>query len=121
MALVFAYLFLALAFIGILLPGLPTVPFLLLAAWFAAKGSERLHSWLYQHPRFGKMLIDWETERAVSRASKTIALVMLAGSWIFMFYRLDSLWLLGLITMVFVIVGTFLMTRPEPKLNKTKG
>jgi uncharacterized membrane protein YbaN (DUF454 family) len=48
--LILAYFFLALAIAGIFLPGLPTVPFLLLTAWFAARGSERLHRWLYAHP-----------------------------------------------------------------------
>jgi uncharacterized membrane protein YbaN (DUF454 family) len=59
-SLILAYLFLVLAIIGIVLPGIPTVPFLLLTAWFAARGSERLHSWLYTHPHLGKLLIDWE-------------------------------------------------------------
>ncbi len=57
-ALLLAYMFLGLAVIGIFLPGLPTVPFLLLAAWFSAKGSERLHNWLDAHPKFGKLLKD---------------------------------------------------------------
>ena len=42
----------------------------LVAAWFAAKGSERLHAWLYAHPHFGQLLIDWEQQKAVSRKSK---------------------------------------------------
>ncbi|MBI3712701.1 MAG: YbaN family protein [Burkholderiales bacterium] len=46
--LAFAYFFLALGIIGIFVPGLPTVPFLLLTAWCASRRSKRLHRWL-QH------------------------------------------------------------------------
>ncbi len=81
-ALILAYLFLALAIVGVLLPGLPTVPFLLLAAWFSARGSSRLHRWLYEHPHLGKLLIDWETQRAISRCSKVLAVFMLSISWV---------------------------------------
>ena len=71
-ALILAYFFLALAVVGVFLPGLPTVPFLILTAWFAARGSDRLHGWLYAHPRFGKLLIDWEQQGAISLTSKIL-------------------------------------------------
>ena len=114
LALILAYLFLALALIGIVLPGLPTVPFLLLAAWCAARGSRRLHNWLYAHPHLGQLLIDWEREKAVSRNSKIIATVMLAGSWMVMYTRIDSHWIMALITLFFIGGIIFLYRRPEP-------
>lgn len=114
-AVVLAYIFLALALVGIPLPGLPTVPFLLLSAWFAARGSPKLHAWLYAHPRFGKLLIDWETERAISRKSKILAVLMLIASWLIMFYKVNSFWVLALLGALFVVVGTYLISRPEPK------
>lgn len=115
LALAFAYLFLALAFIGVFLPGLPTVPFLLLAAWCAARGSKRLHRWLYQHPRFGQLLIDWETEGAVSRRSKVLAIVMMLGSWVFLSWRSQSIWVMIAMALLFSCVSVFLLSRPEPK------
>lgn len=115
LALLLAYVCLALAFIGVALPGLPTVPFLLLAAWFSARGSTRLHAWLYGHPRFGKLLIDWETQRAVSRRSKLVAVLMLAVSAAVMYRRLDNPWLLAGIGLLFTGVAAFLLTRPEPR------
>jgi len=115
MALVLAYLFLGLAFIGVFLPGIPTVPFLLLAAWFAAKGSERLHEWLYAHPRFGSILINWEQQKAISRGSKTVAVLMLCGSWVFLFNYLENRWVLVAITGLLLAVSIFLVTRPEPR------
>lgn len=115
LSLILAYLFLALALIGILLPGLPTVPFLLLTAWFAARGSDRLHNWLYAHPKLGQLLIDWEQQKAVSRSSKLIAVAMLTASWIVMYYRLESGWIMTAITLLFITIATFLISRPEPR------
>jgi uncharacterized membrane protein YbaN (DUF454 family) len=114
-ALMLAYFFLGLAIIGVFLPGIPTVPFLLLAAWFAARGSEKLHRWLYAHPHLGKLLIDWEQQKAISRTSKIIAVVMLMISWTFMYFNLNNL--LGMIgmTCLFITVATFLVSRPEPE------
>lgn len=115
LALVLAYFFLALAFIGVLLPGIPTVPFLLLAAWCAARGSKKLHRWLYAHPHFGQLLIDWEQNRAVSRKAKVLAVLMMAASWILMYFRVGPGGLLIVISVVFVVVSGFLISRPEPE------
>ena len=112
-ALIFAYIFLALAIVGMFLPGLPTVPFLLLTAWFAAKGSEKLHRWLYAHPHLGKLLIDWEQRKAISRKTKVIALVMLVVSWIIMYFRIQNMVALVSLAVLFVVVGTYIATRPE--------
>lgn len=66
---------LALGLIGVLLPGLPTTPFILLAAACYAKASPRLHGWLLKHRFLGPMVRDWETHRSLTRRSKTVAQV----------------------------------------------
>ena len=96
------------------MPGLPTVPFLLLAAWFSARGSERLHKWLYAHPHLGRLLIDWETQRAISRRSKVIAVLMMLASWVLMYRHIDSAWMLAAIALLFASVAAYLVSRPEP-------
>ena len=117
-ALILAYFFLALAIVGIFLPGLPTVPFLILTAWFAARGSDRLHSWLYAHPHLGKLLIDWEQQGAVSRTGKVIAVLMLITSWVVMYHRLNNVWGLVGIAVLFTAIATYLVTRPEPNKDE---
>jgi len=64
---------LILGLIGVVLPGLPTTPFVLLAAACYAKASPRLHAWLLNHRFTGPMLRDWESDRSLTRRSKTIA------------------------------------------------
>jgi uncharacterized membrane protein YbaN (DUF454 family) len=75
-----ALLSLLLGFIGIALPGLPTVPFLLLAAWAAGKGWPALETWLLAHPRFGPGIRSWREHGAVPRRAKWLASVMMAAS-----------------------------------------
>ncbi|MBT3048789.1 MAG: YbaN family protein [Candidatus Thiodiazotropha sp.] len=114
-ALLLAYLFLALAVVGVILPGLPTVPFLLLSAWFAAKGSQRLHRWLYAHPHFGKLLIDWEQQGAISRSSKVMAVLLISIAWVIMYLQISNPWVVAGMTLLLAAVVAFLLTRPEPQ------
>jgi len=96
------------------LPGLPTVPFLLLAAWFSARSSPRLHQWLHQHAVFGKLLSDWETNKSISRRSKIIAVLMLILSYVVMLLRVENILVLVGIALLFMAVAAFLVSRPEP-------
>lgn len=66
---------LVLGLIGIVLPGLPTTPFILLAAACYARASPRLHAWLLNHRWFGTMLRDWERDRSLTRRTKTVAVL----------------------------------------------
>jgi len=68
-----------LGIVGIVLPLLPTVPFLLLAAFFFARSSEALHSWLISHPRFGPPIVDWQTRGAISPRVKRLSTLSVAA------------------------------------------
>lgn len=71
-----------LGLIGVFLPLLPTVPFMLLAAFCFARSSERLHQWLITHKTFGPPIIDWQERGAISPKAKryaTISVVMVFG------------------------------------------
>lgn len=110
---VLAHLFLGLAVVGVVVPGLPTFPFLLLAAWAAARGSRRLHEWLYRHPRFGPELQRWRERRAIARRSKVLAIALLVVSFAIMWWRVGSPWVLVPVGALFATVGTYVVTRVE--------
>ena len=69
---------LALGVIGIALPGLPTTPFLLVAAFGYGKASPGLRNWLVRHPRFGPPIRDWQERGAISRATKGKSVIAMA-------------------------------------------
>ncbi|MBX3635145.1 MAG: YbaN family protein [Rubrivivax sp.] len=70
-----------LGMLGAVLPGLPTVPFLLVAAWAAGRGWPRLETWLLNHPRHGASIRAWRDHGAVPRRAKWLSsLMMLASS-----------------------------------------
>jgi uncharacterized membrane protein YbaN (DUF454 family) len=83
-----------LGLVGIVLPVMPTVPFLLVAAWAASRSSPRLHRWLHEHPRFGHLLLDWEAYGVVPRSGKWIATVMMAASAATLLVVVPQKWML---------------------------
>ena len=104
-----------LGLIGIVVPVLPTVPFLLVAAWAASRSSPRLHRWLLSHPRFGRPLREWEEAGVVPRGAKWLATAMIAISGAVMVTIVPTGWrplvFLGLAVVVAVLV--WLWRRPE--------
>lgn len=69
---------LAVGVIGIVLPLLPTTPFVLLAAFCMSRGCVRCERWMLDHPRFGPMVRDWRERRAVPLRAKQFAWLMMA-------------------------------------------
>jgi uncharacterized protein len=65
-----------LGYLGVLLPGLPTTPFLLAASYCFIRSSPRLHRWLRRSPVFGRLLHDWEVHRGIRRPVKVFAIVL---------------------------------------------
>jgi len=110
-----AGLCLLLAVIGLMLPIVPTVPFLVVAAWAAARSSPRLHHWLLNHKRFGPYLRDWNEAGVVPRRAKWFSTAMMGGSAASMPVFIPAEW--GLIAVVpaagMVVVLVWLWRRPE--------
>lgn len=109
-----AYSSLALGLIGIVVPGLPTVPFVLLSAFAAARGSQRLYARLLAHRRFGPMIVDWQSQGAVSRRAKWLATTMMSLCAAIMFLTAPQLWMAATGTAIMAVVAIWLWRRPLP-------
>ncbi|MCF8510547.1 MAG: YbaN family protein [Rhodobacteraceae bacterium] len=71
----------ALGLVGVMLPLLPTTPFMLLAAACFAKSSPRLHDWLLNHRVFGRSNRDCRDYRAISPKAKRMAITAMAAAF----------------------------------------
>lgn len=101
---------------GIVMPLVPTTPFLLLAAFSFARSSPRLHDWLVTHPRLGPPINDWRVHRAISRRAKIVAVVAMVA----MVAMVALSFVAGVNRSVIMIqiavlcaVATFILTRPD--------
>lgn len=83
---------LALGVAGAVLPLLPTVPFVLLAAFCFSRGSERCERWLLEHRRFGPMVRQWRAHRAVPLRAKQLATVMMTASSALAWWVVPGVW-----------------------------
>jgi uncharacterized membrane protein YbaN (DUF454 family) len=75
------WLSLAAGLLGIVLPLLPTTPFLLLSAFCFSRGSDRLHAWLVGHSWFGPPIRHWQETRSVTFTAKMLAISLIGSSF----------------------------------------
>lgn len=105
-----AVVLLALAAVGIVLPGLPTTPFVLLASYLLARSSPCLHQALLSNRVFGPMLRDWQSHRAVSvRTKRHATLVICLAMVLVTLSGLPTSWTCGLLALT--LVGLIVVRR----------
>ena len=106
--------------IGIFLPLVPTVPFLLLAVACFARSSERFHRWLVEHNHLGPLLRDYLRGAGIPLRAKVIAIGMVWVSFpatTILFAR--DFWLKALLIAVAVGVTLYLLSLPTAMNDKT--
>lgn len=104
---------LLLALLGALLPVMPTVPFVLVAAWAATKSSPRLARWLESHPQMGPHIRAWRAGGVVPRRVKWVSTATMSGGGAFAVAFVDPWWVAAGVVATMVVVGTWIWLRPE--------
>lgn len=106
-------LFFAAGVLGAFLPILPTTPFMLLALWAFSNSSERLHDYVFYHPRFGHAAREWRTHGAVALRVKVVAITVMTLSGIYIVFFSGAGLLMIAFSVILIAVGAgFLLTRP---------
>lgn len=103
---------LGLGFVGLFLPLLPTVPFVLLAAFAFARGNPEWERWLLDHPRFGPPILAWRRDGSISRGGKAAAVAAFAASGALGLMMLRAPW--SFIPAAVAVAGSaWILTRPS--------
>lgn len=106
------WIFVGIGVIGAFVPLMPTVPFLLVAAFCFERGSPKLHQWLLDHPQFGPPLKDWRENRVIRWPAKIAATIGLSLSLSYTcFFAERELWVRVTVGIVGLLVILFILTR----------
>jgi uncharacterized membrane protein YbaN (DUF454 family) len=103
---------------GVVLPLLPTTPFLLLAAYCFARSSPRLHDWLLNHQTFGPFINNWDRYGSIDPRAKRIAIVVIVLTLGLSLLIGVRWWALASQAVVLAIAATFILTRPDPPTSR---
>lgn len=98
---------------GVILPLVPTTPFLLLAVYAFARSSPRLHDWLLTHPRLGPPIRDWQAHGAISRRCKLLAVSVMMAALLLSIAIGVRWWVVLVQVLVLSVVAIFILTRPD--------
>ena len=112
-----------LGIVGVILPVLPTTPFLLLASLCYIRSSKRLYNWLINHKIFGEYIYNYLTYRKVKKSTKLGALIFLWLSLLTSIMVVSNLHLRIFLIIVGVGVSIHLFTLKtmrEEKKNHSK-
>ena len=85
------FLSLGMAYIGVVVPGIPFSIFLVFAAYCFAKSSKKWHDWLYNHKYFGPFLTNWVQKKVFPTWGKYAMILVMSSSLAFLWFSTGNL------------------------------
>lgn len=102
------------AMLGVIVPLLPTTPFVLVAAFAFMRSSQRLHDWLVNHPLFGTLIDNWHLHKAIARPAKIAAIISMVAVFLISAGLNAPGWVLLLQAVILGAAGWYVVSRPSP-------
>lgn len=115
------WLAIVLGTLGIVLPLLPTTPFVLLAAWCFARSSPRFHHWLLWHSPFGRYIRHWQQHRAMPPGAKGRAMLLIVITFAVSIYLVNMLWVRIMLGVMLGVLLLFMWRIPVVEENADAG
>lgn len=95
---------LGMAYVGVVVPGIPFSIFLVMAAYSFSKSSERMHRWIYNHKYFGPFLTNWTQKKVFPTKGKYAMVIVMSSSLLFLWFTTENIkavaWSGGFMAMV---------------------
>lgn len=107
------WLAVGLGLIGVVLPVLPTVPFIILAAFLFARGSPAAREWLLEHRHFGPHITAWEERGSISRRAKMLAVTSMIAVFAVSSVLGVPGWVMAIQGLCLTGAALFVLTRPD--------
>ncbi|MEM8587256.1 MAG: YbaN family protein [Pseudomonadota bacterium] len=104
---------LAIGAFDVVLPVLPTTPFVIVAAFAFGKSSPRLAMWLGTSVTFGPMIADWRRHGAIAPRFKVLSIVMMAGVFAASIVAVLSVGVLIVQAVCLTVAAAFILSRPN--------
>lgn len=101
--------------LGMFLPVLPTTPFLLLAALFYARSSDRFYHWLTNNRWFGTYIRNYQEGRGMSTRQKGISLTLLWVTISLTAWLVVTAWWLRLLLLGIAAGVTIFLVKLKPR------
>lgn len=103
------------------LPGIPTFDFVILAAFFFARSSDRFHVWLTTHPVFGRIIRGYRSDGFTMRTKLVACLAVVASLGFSVLVLVDNGWVRLGLGLVGVYAIWFIMSRPTREVGDSVG
>lgn len=107
------WIFVGLGVVGVALPVMPTVPFLLVAAWAFARSSPALRNRILEHRTYGPSVRAWQERGAVGRLAKIWAISAMSVGVLLSWYVGMPVWVVATQGFICTVVAGYLISRPE--------
>lgn len=123
---ILGFIFMGIGIVGIVVPILPTTPFLLLASFFFAKGSKRFHDWFISTKIYKKYLESFVKSKAMTLKNKFTILLPVSCMLIITFIFVNNLY--ARLVLVILFIGKYLyfftqiktIAKEETEIKKNK-
>ena len=118
----FGFLAVALAIVGVFIPGLPTVPFLLVALFCFERSSKKYHDMIMNNKYFGPVLQDYYSGKSLTSSVKIKAILFLSCGMIFSIYKIQNLYARIALAIVWlgVVIHIILLKTKKTKNKSNK-
>ena len=104
--------------VGVVMPLLPTTPFLLVAAFAFARSSERMNKWLREHQVFGPLIDNWHRDGSIDPKTKQMAITVIVATPLVTWLLGMPFWVVACQIVVLAAAAVFILTRPSPAENR---